>query len=118
LAVGVGEWSASLPDRFTPGERTVGVHWIRGLTRWQRKSSTASNEPGWPGSSQPLYWLSYAPTDVKSERFGEGGRWEPDDLTWQIHRSCPAANSCIPPPFHPQTRAGIFKQLGLPTYLY
>jgi hypothetical protein len=23
-----GEWSASRPDRFTPGERAPGTHWI------------------------------------------------------------------------------------------
>jgi hypothetical protein len=26
-----GEWSASRPDRFTPGERSPGTHWIGGL---------------------------------------------------------------------------------------
>jgi hypothetical protein len=26
----VGEWSASRPGRFTPGERAPGAHWIRG----------------------------------------------------------------------------------------
>jgi hypothetical protein len=25
-----GEWSASLPDRFTPGDRATGTHWIGG----------------------------------------------------------------------------------------
>jgi hypothetical protein len=25
-----GEWSASLPGRFTPGERVPGTHWIGG----------------------------------------------------------------------------------------
>jgi hypothetical protein len=25
-----GEWSASSPGRFTPGERTPGTHWIGG----------------------------------------------------------------------------------------
>jgi hypothetical protein len=25
-----GEWSASRPDRFTPGERAPGTHWIGG----------------------------------------------------------------------------------------
>jgi hypothetical protein len=25
-----GEWSASHPGRFTPGERATGTHWIRG----------------------------------------------------------------------------------------
>jgi hypothetical protein len=27
----VGEWSASRPGRFTPGERVPGTHWIGGL---------------------------------------------------------------------------------------
>jgi hypothetical protein len=26
-----GQWSASRPYRFTPGERAPGIHWIRGL---------------------------------------------------------------------------------------
>jgi hypothetical protein len=26
----MGEWSASCPGRFTPGERASGTHWIRG----------------------------------------------------------------------------------------
>jgi hypothetical protein len=25
-----GEWSASRPGRFTPGERALGIHWIGG----------------------------------------------------------------------------------------
>jgi hypothetical protein len=29
-AVDGGEWSASLPGRFTPGERAAGTHWIAG----------------------------------------------------------------------------------------
>jgi hypothetical protein len=27
-ALAGGEWSASRPDRFTPGERAPGTHWI------------------------------------------------------------------------------------------
>jgi hypothetical protein len=30
LALVRGEWSASLPGRFTPGERASGTHWIGG----------------------------------------------------------------------------------------
>jgi hypothetical protein len=29
-AVAGGEWSPSLPCRFTPKERALGTHWIRG----------------------------------------------------------------------------------------
>jgi hypothetical protein len=29
-ALAGGEWSASLPGRFTPGERAPGTHWIGG----------------------------------------------------------------------------------------
>jgi hypothetical protein len=29
-ALVVGEWSASRPGRFTPGERDPGTHWIGG----------------------------------------------------------------------------------------
>jgi hypothetical protein len=27
-ALAAGEWSASRPGRFTPGERDPGIHWI------------------------------------------------------------------------------------------
>jgi hypothetical protein len=30
LVLVVGEWSASLPDRYTPGERAPFTHWIGG----------------------------------------------------------------------------------------
>jgi hypothetical protein len=30
-ALGAGEWSASRPGRFTPGEKASGIHWIGGL---------------------------------------------------------------------------------------
>jgi hypothetical protein len=30
LALAGGEWSASRPGRFTPGERAPGTHWIGG----------------------------------------------------------------------------------------
>jgi hypothetical protein len=30
LALAEGEWSASRPGRFTPGERDPGTHWIGG----------------------------------------------------------------------------------------
>jgi hypothetical protein len=29
-ALARGEWSASCPGRFTPGERTTGIQWIGG----------------------------------------------------------------------------------------
>jgi hypothetical protein len=29
-ALAAGEWSASLPGHFTPGERAPGTHWIGG----------------------------------------------------------------------------------------
>jgi hypothetical protein len=29
-ALAGGEWSASCPGRFTPGERATGTHWIGG----------------------------------------------------------------------------------------
>jgi hypothetical protein len=29
-ALAGGEWSASRPGRFTPGERASGIHWIGG----------------------------------------------------------------------------------------
>jgi hypothetical protein len=66
-----GEWSASHPGRFTPGERDPGTHWIGG---WvdpragledveKRKFLTIPGlelQPfGRPASSQSLYRLRY-----------------------------------------------------------
>jgi hypothetical protein len=58
-ALDEGEWSASRPGRFTPGERFLGTHWIGGLV-----GPTASVEavcPCWesnPGRPAP-YRSSY-----------------------------------------------------------
>jgi hypothetical protein len=66
-----GEWPASRPGRFNPGERTPGTHWIWG---WvdprtglddveKRKFLTLPGlelRPlGRPARSQSLYWLRY-----------------------------------------------------------
>jgi hypothetical protein len=66
-----GEWSASRPCRFTPGERAPGTHWIGG---WvdpraglddfvKRKFLTLPGlelrSLGHPARSQSLYRLSY-----------------------------------------------------------
>jgi hypothetical protein len=73
-----GEWSASRPCRFTPGERTLGTHWIGG---WvgpraglddvvKRKFLTLPGlelRPlGLPARSQSLYRLSYPGSSIKS----------------------------------------------------
>jgi hypothetical protein len=66
-ALAGGGWSASRPDRFTPGERASGTHWIGG---WgdpraglgKRKFLTLPElelRPlGRPARSQSLYRLS------------------------------------------------------------
>jgi hypothetical protein len=66
-----GEWSASRPSRFTPGERAPGTHWIGGLVDpraclddvEKRKFLTLLGlelQPlGRPTRSQSLYQLSY-----------------------------------------------------------
>jgi hypothetical protein len=33
LALVVGEWSASRPNSFTPGETALGTHWIGGWVK-------------------------------------------------------------------------------------
>jgi hypothetical protein len=70
-ALDKGEWSASRPGRFTPGERALGTHWIGGRVNpraglddvEKRKFLTL---PGLelrplcrPALSQSLYRLSY-----------------------------------------------------------
>jgi hypothetical protein len=66
-----GEWSASLPSRFTPGERALGTHWIGGLVNPRAGLDDAENRkfftlpvlelrpPGRPASRQSLYRLRY-----------------------------------------------------------
>jgi hypothetical protein len=66
-----GEWSASRPDRFTPGERTLGTHWIGGWVGLRvgvdevekRKFLTLPGLEfrtlGRPARSQSLYRLRY-----------------------------------------------------------
>jgi hypothetical protein len=66
-----GEWSASRPGRFTPGERAPGTHWIGGWVNpiaglddvEKRKFLTLPGlelRPlGHPARSQSLYRLSY-----------------------------------------------------------
>jgi hypothetical protein len=70
-ALAGGEWSASRPGRFTPGERTPGAHWIGG---WvdpradleEMKKGKLLTLPGLelrhigrPARSQSLYRLRY-----------------------------------------------------------
>jgi hypothetical protein len=67
-----GEWSTSLPGRFTPEERATGTHWIGGWVGRRaglddvekRKFLTIPGlelRPlGRPARSQSLYRLSYA----------------------------------------------------------
>jgi hypothetical protein len=64
-----GEWSASRPGHFTPGERASGAHWIggwvgprAGLDDMENENSCPIREPrplGRPARSQSLYHLSY-----------------------------------------------------------
>jgi hypothetical protein len=65
LAVVAGEWLASRPDRFTPGERASDTHWIvswtglrAGLGEVKRKFLTLLGF-GRPARSQSLYQLLY-----------------------------------------------------------
>jgi hypothetical protein len=70
-AVAGGEWSASLPGRFTPGERAPGTHWIGDwvgsravLDDVERKKflilpGLELRPLGRPARSRSLYRLSY-----------------------------------------------------------
>jgi hypothetical protein len=79
-ALAGGEWSASRPGLFTPGERAPGTHWIRG---WvypragldeveKRKFSTLQRiklqHLGRPVRNQSLYRLSYPGSSLTSDR--------------------------------------------------
>jgi hypothetical protein len=78
-----GEWSASRPCRFTPGERAPGTHWIAGEVGpragledvEKRKFFTLPElelRPlGHPASSQSLYRLRYPGSGQEKE-------WIPD----------------------------------------
>jgi hypothetical protein len=71
LALVGGEWSASYPCRFTPGERTPGTHWIGGWMGPRDGLDNVENRKfltflglelrlfGRPDRSQSLYRLSY-----------------------------------------------------------
>jgi hypothetical protein len=74
-----GEWSASRPGRFTPGERTPGTHWIGGwvditasLDELKRKLLTLPGlelKPlGRPARSQPLYRLRHPGSSTNTVR--------------------------------------------------
>jgi hypothetical protein len=70
-ALAGGEWSASRPVRFTPGERASGIHWIGGWVDLRaglegKEKGTLLILPGLqvrplsrPAHSQSLYRLSY-----------------------------------------------------------
>jgi hypothetical protein len=72
LALAGGEWSASPPGRFTPGERATCTHWLGGLVNpraglddlEKRKFLTLPGfelrPVGRPARSQSLYRLRYA----------------------------------------------------------
>jgi hypothetical protein len=64
-ALAGGEWSASGPGRFTPGEVAPGIHW-RGGWAWRRgkekildPTRTQLLPLGRPARSQSLYGLRY-----------------------------------------------------------
>jgi hypothetical protein len=72
LALVRGEWLASCPCHFIPGERVPGTHWVGG---WVDPRADLDNMEKWtfltlaglelwtlgrPASSQLLYWLRYA----------------------------------------------------------
>jgi hypothetical protein len=71
-ALGGGEWSASRPGRFTPGERVTGTHWIGSWVGFRavldavmkRKIPSPCRDlnPHHPARSQALYhWAMPAP---------------------------------------------------------
>jgi hypothetical protein len=73
-----GEWSASRPSRFTPGERARGAHWIGGPVGPRAGLDDVENRKhltlpglelqhlGRPARSQSLYRLCY-PVSVEPQ---------------------------------------------------
>jgi hypothetical protein len=61
-----GEWSASRPGRFTPGERAPGTHWIGGwvgprtglddVEKRKILDPTGTRTPTSPSQNQALYF--------------------------------------------------------------
>jgi hypothetical protein len=80
-ALAGGEWSASLPGRFTPGERAPGTHWIggwvdprSGLDDEKRKFLALPGlELGRPARSQSLYRLRYPGSSYQEYSWGVKG---------------------------------------------
>jgi len=58
--LGGGKWSASRPDRFIPGERAPGSHWIGGWVGPGAGSCERVMEgrgTSWPDDYQEGIWL-------------------------------------------------------------
>jgi hypothetical protein len=63
-ALAGGEWSASCPGHFSPGERAPGTHWIGGWVDDLEKildptGTRTPTTPGAPARSQSLHRLRY-----------------------------------------------------------
>jgi hypothetical protein len=76
-----GERSASRPDRFTPGERGPGIHWIGEWVKARADLDDAQKRKflalpglelqpiGLPARSQPLNRLRYSGSTIKRSIF-------------------------------------------------
>jgi hypothetical protein len=59
-----GEWSTSIPGRFTPGERALGTHWIEGwmgpragVEAMEKRKISCPCQESKPGRSVRSSWL-------------------------------------------------------------
>jgi hypothetical protein len=81
-ALDMGEWSASRPNRVSPGERSPDTHWIGGWVgfsagldteaRGKRLFLCRGSNPGCPVYSQWPCWLSYTPQTLLGGLGGQG----------------------------------------------
>jgi hypothetical protein len=111
LALVGGEWSASRPGRFTPGERAPGSHWIEGwvdpragldnMEKWKLLPPHGLElwPPSCPACSPSLYLLHYPSSHIKfntCSKHSSVDKFQNSDLSsrvWSHVSFCPFPSS-------------------------
>jgi hypothetical protein len=111
-ALAGGEWSASRPGRYTPGERAPGPHWIGGWVdprvgpndteKWKffTPPGLELRHLGRPASSQSLYRLRYPGSLIK---------WSTGKKKYGFQEAL--INERFPQKWHPTTERDYCRQI-------